>query len=85
MSPQERVQETAEHALVSVVKSFGVGEVGPPGIAKYRATTAAETVASTFVESVDVCEVGPQGVEEPDLVFRHRIQQRAVEQFADFS
>ena len=54
-------------------------KLGLPGIAKYRATAVAETVALTFVESVDVCEVDPQGVEEP------RIQQRAVEQFADFS
>ena len=58
--PHERVQEpTAEHALVSVVKSVGVGEARPPRIAKYSATTAAEAVASTVVESVDEGEARP--------------------------
>ena len=84
--PQERVQEpTAEHALVFVVKPVGVGEARPPGVAEYSATTAAEAVASTVVESVDDCEARPPGVEEPEFVFRDRIQQRAFERLADIS
>ena len=71
--------------LAQVVKSFGVGEAQPPGIAKYRATTASEAVPSTIVESVDGCEARPQGVEVPEFVFRDRIQQRAFEQLGGFS
>ena len=84
--PLERVQEpTAKHAPGSIVESLFVGEVWPPGIAKYRATAAAEAVASTSVESLDGCEVRPQGVEVPEFVFGDRIQQRAFEHLAGFS
>ena len=83
---QEPVPEpTVEHAPVSVVKSFGDGEARSPGIAKHRATTAAEAVASTAAESVDGFEAWPQGVEVPIFVFRDKIQQRAFEQLAGFS
>ena len=81
---QERVREpTAEHALVSVVKLVGVGEVGPPGFAEYSATTAAEAVASTVVESVVDCEACFSGLEVPFFVCQDRVQERTFQQFAD--
>ena len=43
LDPQERVEETTTES--------------PPGIAAYRATAAAESVASTVVKSVGGCEV----------------------------
>ena len=93
--PQERVEEpTAWHALVSVAKSFGVGEARPPGISEYSVTTAAEDVASTVVESVDSCEVPPQGevseaeescfvVFSQEHILERRVRQRIVEKIED--